>query len=334
MNADNAIRHTLCKKKGFTLLEALLIITILSVIVIAISPIFRTVVVGREEQDRRLELFQVGRVGLDEMVRNLKTATVFTKANASKVKFDDWNSDSIEYKKGGSALKKNNKILAKPINSLVFTYYDSDGDTTTAEEDVSSIKIAMTMTDSEGKTSPVTMEALVVVRQDPAAPIDVAINEINYNPPGKGANERKNEWVEIYNYGASAIDVNDWEIEGDSISGSAGTTTIPAGGYGIIAAEPTQVYTNYAPIGAGAVRLTVGDNAIGNGLNNNSETINLENDTGVEVDAVTYDDAWGGDGDGDTLERKDATTLPSDSSNWEASSDTSTYTCGSTNTTS
>ncbi|MCK5450821.1 MAG: type II secretion system protein, partial [Candidatus Omnitrophica bacterium] len=116
--------------RGFTLLEAVLIIAILGIIVTAISPLFRTVVEGRDEQDRRLELLQASRIGMDEMVRNIRTATVFTTANASRIDFENWNAVDIEYKLTGNVLKKDNNVLLENVDNLTFTYYDTEGNVT------------------------------------------------------------------------------------------------------------------------------------------------------------------------------------------------------------
>jgi len=320
---------------GFTLLEAILVVAIVSVVVAAVSPLFRTVVEGRDKQDRQIEVMQIGRIAVDDMVRNIKTATEFITISASTLEFDDWEGTTIEYDLSGTVLEKDGSTLAEPIDSLTFTYYDSDGSTTSDVAEVRTVKISMAVSDSEAKIADMTFENVVTIRKDPAASISVAINEINYNSPLGGKNEKKNEWIEIYNFGDDAVDVSGWTIEGDTISANGGSTVIPSGGYGIITSlnTSTQVYSNYS-VDAGAIKLMVSDTAIGNGLSDNSETLDLLDSGGGAVDTVTYDDAWGGDGDGDTLERIDPETSPSDSGNWEASSDTATYTAGTTNTTS
>ena len=67
-------------RKGFTTLEIILVVALLSLIVVAIAPFFRTTVAGWELKDRQLEVLQIGRMGMDEMTRKLKGATSFSKA--------------------------------------------------------------------------------------------------------------------------------------------------------------------------------------------------------------------------------------------------------------
>ncbi len=52
------------------------------------------------------------------------------------------------------------------------------------------------------------------------------------------------------------------------------------------------------------------------GLKNNSDIVTLYQGT-LEVDCVSYDDSWGADGNGASLERVHPTGDSSDSGNWE-----------------
>ena len=245
------------------------------------------------------------------------------------------------------AIKNLRKILAnelkdtylvEPVDSLSFGYYDSEGEETTDETEVRSVKISMVVSDSEGKVDPITFSSGVVLRKDRLCAL--VINEINYNPPkaeeeenddgDDDEKEKENEWVEIYNYGGSSLDVSGWKIDNDSILAAGGTTVIPAGGYGIITADPTEVYENYT-VAPGAVKLKVDDKKIGNGLHDHSDTITILDSDGNIVDSVTYDDDWGGDGNGDTIERKTAAGASSEAGDWEASGTTGSYTAGAEN---
>ncbi|MFQ5951834.1 MAG: lamin tail domain-containing protein [Candidatus Omnitrophota bacterium] len=326
--------------RGFTVLEIILVVLLLSMIVVAIAPFFRTTIEGWELKDRQLEVLQHGRVGMDRMVKTIKSAKQFSTADASFIAFTDADDTVIEFRLQGGILEERQggsgawDELSEPIDSLTFTYYDKNGDTTSSPPQVRSVKIALVVADAESKVSSVTFTSQVTPRKDFAS-VQLAINEINYNAPGGGANERRREWVELYNYGTSDVDLTGWQIsdssQTDTLEPGNGTMTIPAGGFAIITANPTDVYTYYS-VDPGAIRIRVDDDRIGNTLSDSSETITILDSLGSSVDAVTYDDAWGGDGDGDTVERKDETSLPSDPSNWEASSDTATYTAGADNT--
>lgn len=69
-----------------------------------------------------------------------------------------------------------------------------------------------------------------------------------------------------------------------------------------------------------ALQLAVDDSThqtIGNGLDNTSSTLTLTNGASV-MDSVTYQDSWGGDGDGTSLARIDPNGPSSSADNWTA----------------
>jgi cardiolipin synthase len=124
----------------------------------------------------------------------------------------------------------------------------------------------------------------------------LVINEVMYHP---AESESTNEWIELYNPTASAININGWTIadgqEEDNLYGDAshgdGTTLILPGCYALITDEGTQVY-EHTPVPENAIRLTVDDSTLcGYGLNNKNEEIFLKDQLGVIVDAVE----WGKD---------------------------------------
>jgi len=71
----------------------------------------------------------------------------------------------------------------------------------------------------------------------------------------------------------------------------------------------------YSDVDSNAIILSTGDNQIGNGLADNSDTVEIT-DGSQTVDSVTYVDSWGGDGDGTTLARIDPLGSSDDQSNW------------------
>lgn len=325
---------------GFTILEIMFVVAVTGLIVAAVYPLFGSMIKGWELNDRQFEVTQNGRVGMSRMVRVLKTATQFDKADPDKVAITDSDGTKWEFKyKGGKLqLKTGGKTadLAEPVDSLSFIYYDKNGSVTTDKAQVRSVDITMVVSDAEGKVSPVSFNSRVAIRKDYVS-YKLSINEINYNPPVGGKEEKKQEWIELYNYGTTALDLSGWKIKDtkrtDDLELGPGEVTmiVPAGGYVVITADKTNVYSVYT-VAPGAIKLQTDDNKIADGLGDGSDTITIMDSDGNDVDTVTYDDSWGGDGDGDTIERRDSETLPDDAGNWEASSDNSSYTAGAANT--
>ncbi len=120
----------------------------------------------------------------------------------------------------------------------------------------------------------------------------IVVNEVMANPAGvSGAHqpEDRNEFVELYNPGAEAVDLLGWTIDDldaadrlvawlDSSLLAAhptlllGTTWLAPGGYAVVLdpeytdPEPTGGHVRPYRFGSGALVLTVGNTTIGNGL--------------------------------------------------------------------
>lgn len=130
---------------------------------------------------------------------------------------------------------------------------------------------------------------------NPSRNVDIVINEIMADPP---SNQRDGEFVELYNKGAASVDVSGWTLDDDVNFTIPPGTTIPAGGYLVIAANATWLKSQYA-----------GLNAIGDwsgSLSNNGDRLRLEDASGNLADEVEF--RFGGDwptqagGEGSSLE--------------------------------
>ncbi len=84
---------------------------------------------------------------------------------------------------------------------------------------------------------------------------------------------------------------------------------------GVLLLDDIFVASSYVDLDA--IRLSSGDNQIGNGLGDNGDTLTIT-DGSATVDSVTYDDDWGGDGDGTSLERIDPQGGSDDPANWQS----------------
>ena len=86
-------------------------------------------------------------------------------------------------------------------------------------------------------------------------------------------------------------------------------------GAGALLLDDVFVASSYVDLDA--IRLSSGDNQIGNGLTDSGDTVTVT-DGSATIDSVTYDDSWGGDGDGTSLERIDPQGLSNDVDNWQS----------------
>jgi hypothetical protein len=147
---------------------------------------------------------------------------------------------------------------------------------------------------------------------------EIVINEILYAPVSGNDDE---EYLELHNWGTAAADIGGWRIEGGIEFEIPAGTTIPAGGYVVVARNRQHLLDRYGGVLTPA-------NTVGNyagALSNNGERLTLvqpellvttnalgevETTTSwIVVDKVTYRDGgrWGqwSDGGGSSLEKVD-----------------------------
>ena len=146
---------------------------------------------------------------------------------------------------------------------------------------------------------------------------NIIINEIMYNP----SNEDANEFVELYNQGTYAIDLNGWIIgdfnDNDTLEAWEGSSTlISAGGYAVVVDRNCNLSLS-------GVVLTTDDYAIGDGLCNlKGDMIRLYKDSHTLVDFVVYNDSspWPRPEDNYSIELLDPSYDNNVGSNWAISS--------------
>ncbi len=142
---------------------------------------------------------------------------------------------------------------------------------------------------------------------------DIVINEIMYDPDGT---DDGHEWIEIYNRGATSVDLTGWKFYEDDtnhdLTLNKGSMTIPSGGYAVIADEANTFLSDY-PSYSG----TLIDSAWV-ALRNDSESLALKNSSLTIVDQVDYSSTWGGSS-GISLECIDPNSDNNVSSNWGSS---------------
>lgn len=143
----------------------------------------------------------------------------------------------------------------------------------------------------------------------------IAITEINYN---SDPYNKSNDWVELHNYGGSAVDISNWKLKDETPFNSF---TIPAGTV-LDANEYVVLVENIDTflMVHGGVTNYIGEFAFG--FDNTFGTVKIENNSGTVVKAVPYVDSipWpkGCDGYGPTLQIIDEEASESNPANWRS----------------
>ena len=128
----------------------------------------------------------------------------------------------------------------------------------------------------------------------------VVISEVMYSLEGA---DDKHEWIEIFNSGASGVDLTDWRFNDGSNhklnvppeKGGQGSIVIQAGEYAILTGNADTFLIDH-PSFSGTVIDTVMS------LNNVSDTLSLINSDSTTEDSVTYTSEQGADEDGNSLQ--------------------------------
>jgi hypothetical protein len=149
--------------------------------------------------------------------------------------------------------------------------------------------------------------------EDPDCPKPSAVfSEIYYDPIG---DDKKHEWVEIYNNGTIPTDITSWRFEENNtqhyINEVTNETTIGPGSYAIIADNAVQFLNDY-PNFSGLLF----DSSFS--LSNTGENLTLRAGYDGEImDFLLYNSTWV-EGDGFSLERMDLNG-PNTQENWNQS---------------
>lgn len=153
--------------------------------------------------------------------------------------------------------------------------------------------------------------AITLLRTTTAAAqaFPVVINEIHYNPDGP---EDLEEYVELHNTGGDALDIGGWAFTQGITFLFPGGTTIPSGGFVVVAANPGLVQAH----GAQVLGPFIGS------LANGGETLTLRTGADQIVDLVDWNDKapWplAADGEGASLQRRSGALDSNDPFTWGA----------------
>ncbi|HAB17325.1 MAG TPA: hypothetical protein DCE44_12850, partial [Verrucomicrobiales bacterium] len=140
----------------------------------------------------------------------------------------------------------------------------------------------------------------------------VTFNEVLYHPAGNGSDL---EWIELHNQLAVDQDLSGWSIEGAIDYRFPKGTTLAAGGYLVVAADPASLQAIGGVIGAFGPWT--------GRLDNTGDRLVLRNLNGRLMDELRYDDdaPWpvAADGSGASLAKHQPSSPSSPPQNWRAS---------------
>jgi len=132
---------------GFTLIELIGVMVILGIMGSFFAQTAYLAGEGYIDVSRRQELLQAGSLGLERMVREIRSVATATGIDAqilqaSAFTFRNKAGDTITYSYGSGTIERNSVPLVESVNSFSFSYYKSDGSAATSGNTLHRVEIA------------------------------------------------------------------------------------------------------------------------------------------------------------------------------------------------
>ncbi|MGC9002006.1 MAG: lamin tail domain-containing protein [Dictyoglomus sp.] len=321
-------------KKGLTFIEILITILILGLIAILLVNIFFNTngLFSQKLQER--ESISNLQIIIDKLTRDIRQAKEVLDIGSSTQTLGyvvlsfpsgDQSTYSYTYYNGKYYFTVDGEILAGPIKEIIFTGLDDNLTYTMLTSSIRTLSISVTMDDGRYMSTMVALRPQIVPQIT-----GIFISEIMYYPAlrdrqGNNVNENLMEFIVINNATNSPLNLFNWKINNHAISNTrSGTYTVPAYGCAIIGVSGSNLSTHYF-VPKNYIILEVADAYLGQGnnpLNNNSDTLVLQDSNNVTIDKLTYSSSWGGQPQGNryySLVRKSIQNPSQDPSNWISS---------------
>lgn len=147
------------KNKGFTLVELVIVITIIGIAASIIGTMLLGVVNAWTFKFNRNDILWDGRLALDRVTREIRTvknSTSVTLASTAQFRFTDTGNKDITYSLTSTNLNRTEdgiaNLLAADVSSITFTYYYANGTVIPAPAvspsttDIRRVRIGLTLT--------------------------------------------------------------------------------------------------------------------------------------------------------------------------------------------
>jgi prepilin-type N-terminal cleavage/methylation domain-containing protein len=141
------------KSAGFTLIELVLVIMIVSIVAVIGSKIMgQGLRAYLDFQNMSAADWQM-RVALETMTREIRNLRYPSDITATQFSFVDNNGKSVSFSLSGTSLMENSQILADGVTAMTFTYYNSSILTTTTPSAIILVELDITFNNNNTLTT-------------------------------------------------------------------------------------------------------------------------------------------------------------------------------------
>jgi prepilin-type N-terminal cleavage/methylation domain-containing protein len=137
------------KKSGFSLIELIVVILILSIVAAMGSRLIQAGFSDYFTNENVTNANTQARLAFERMTRDIhaiRSSADISTATTSQLTFTDINGNSVSYQLTGTQLMRNNQVLADGINSLAFAYLDRNAATTATLSNIRYVTVTLNIT--------------------------------------------------------------------------------------------------------------------------------------------------------------------------------------------
>lgn len=137
------------KARGFTLIELIIVILLMGIIMAVASKMLSQGLTGYLTSKNLIEAEWQGQIGLERMARDIhliRSLGDISTASASQLIYTDTSGTSITFQLSGTTLMRNSQVLADGVQSLIFSYFNKNGASTSTLSDIRYITISLNVT--------------------------------------------------------------------------------------------------------------------------------------------------------------------------------------------
>ena len=151
-------------KKGFSLIEMMVVVVILGLVVLALVTFFTGGTISWMAGQSQLKAQREARQAIDRMVREIREANkIYSTSISDEIYFHTPFDGDISFSLSGRDLKRINNIMINNVQSLTFTYFDNSGNSI-APESASKVHINLKVDVNKDENPDITLNADVDLR--------------------------------------------------------------------------------------------------------------------------------------------------------------------------